>query len=106
VEDPKVLERIRADWNQRGGEDTDYYVAFGRREQDDEEFFAPAADIVAGLEWNLKRVRGRDAGCSAWWMVAAMRRRGSSCLHLLSFSGDFGVCLTATAHKYLIRIDI
>ena len=33
MEDPKVLERIRADWNQRGGEDAYYYVAFGRRER-------------------------------------------------------------------------
>ncbi len=40
MEDPKVLERMRADWNKRAGEDAYYYVAFGRREQDDEEFFA------------------------------------------------------------------
>ena len=49
MEDPKVLERMRADWNERAGEDANYYVAFGRREQDDEEFFATAADIVKGL---------------------------------------------------------
>lgn len=61
MDDPKVLERMRADWNQRAGEDANYYVAFGRREQDDEEFFDTAADIVKGLVWDLKRVRGRDA---------------------------------------------
>jgi SAM-dependent methyltransferase len=61
MEDPKVLERMRADWNERAGEDANYYVAFGRREQDDEEFFSTAADVVKGLEWDLKRVRGRDA---------------------------------------------
>ncbi|HMC59997.1 MAG TPA: methyltransferase domain-containing protein, partial [Candidatus Solibacter sp.] len=61
MDDPKVLEQMRADWNQRAGEDANYYVAFGRHEQDDEEFFATGADIVGGLIWDLKRVRGRDA---------------------------------------------
>ncbi len=61
MDDPKVLERMRADWNERAGEDAYYYVAFGRKEQDDEEFFATAQDIVQGLVWDLRRVRGRDA---------------------------------------------
>jgi len=61
MEDPTVLDRMRADWNQRASEDAYYYVAFGRREQDDEEFFSTAAEIVKGLIWDLKRVRGRDA---------------------------------------------
>lgn len=61
MDDPKVLERMRADWNERAGEDAYYYVAFGRREQDDEEFFDTGADIVQGLIWDLRRVRGRDA---------------------------------------------
>lgn len=52
---------MRSDWNQRAGEDAYYYVAFGRRQQDDEEFFSTAMDIVQGLIWDLKRVRGRDA---------------------------------------------
>src|SRR5438270_2116975 len=61
MEDSTVLDRMRADWNQRASEDAYYYVAFGRREQDDEEFFSTAADVVKGFEWDLKRVRGRDA---------------------------------------------
>jgi SAM-dependent methyltransferase len=61
MEDPKVLEQMRVDWNERAGEDAYYYVAFGRKEQDDEEFFSSAGDIVKGFEWDLKRVRGRDA---------------------------------------------
>ena len=61
MDDPKVLERMRSDWNQRAGEDAYYYVAFGRREQNDEEFFSTAGEIVKGLIWDLKRVRGRDA---------------------------------------------
>jgi SAM-dependent methyltransferase len=61
MEDPEVLLRMRADWNERAGEDAYYYVAFGRRDQDDEEFFSTAQEIVKGLVWDLKRVRGRDA---------------------------------------------
>src|SRR5689334_13039522 len=61
MDDPKVLERMRADWNERAGEDAYYYVAFGRREQDDEEFFATGADVVRGLEQEMKRLRARDA---------------------------------------------
>jgi len=45
----------------RAGKDAYYYVAFGRREQDDEEFFSTAQEIIKGFEWDLKRVRGRDA---------------------------------------------
>ncbi|MBZ5585501.1 MAG: class I SAM-dependent methyltransferase [Acidobacteriia bacterium] len=33
MEDPKLLERMRADWNRRAAEDANYYVAFGRRNQ-------------------------------------------------------------------------
>src|ERR1022692_2041390 len=78
MEDPKVLERMRADWNERAGEDAYYYVAFGRREQGDEEFFSTASDIVKGLVWDLKRVRGRDAaleiGCGPGLLMRPLSR--------------------------------
>src|SRR4051794_31134505 len=78
MDDPKVLERMRADWNERAGEDAYYYVAFGRREQDDEEFFATASDIVKGLVHDLKRVRGRDAaleiGCGPGRLMRPLSR--------------------------------
>jgi SAM-dependent methyltransferase len=61
MEDSNVLDRMRADWNQRASEDAYYYVAFGRREQDDEEFFSTASDIVKDLARDLKRLHGRDA---------------------------------------------
>src|SRR5947209_8444558 len=61
MQDSKVLEQMRADWNERAGEDAYYYVAFGRKQQDDEEFFGTAKEIVKGFEWDLKRVRERDA---------------------------------------------
>ncbi len=78
MDDPKVLDRMRADWNERAGEDANYYVAFGRRDQDDEEFFATAKEIVVALEMDLKRLRGRDAaleiGCGPGRLMRPMSR--------------------------------
>jgi SAM-dependent methyltransferase len=78
MEDPRVLERMREDWNQRASEDAYYYVAFGRREQDDEEFFATAADVVRGLTAELKRLTARGAaleiGCGPGRLMRPMSR--------------------------------
>lgn len=60
-DDSQVLERMRADWNARAGEDANYYVAFGRREQGDEEFFSTASDVLRTFTLELKRLRQRDA---------------------------------------------
>ena len=49
MDDPNVLERMRADWNERAAEDANYYVAFGRREQEEAEFFATAGGLDPGL---------------------------------------------------------
>ncbi len=76
--DEKVLDRMRADWNERAGEDANYYVAFGRREQDDEEFFSTGKEIVVALEMDLKRLRGRDAaleiGCGPGRLMRPLSR--------------------------------
>lgn len=54
-------ERMRADWNERAREDAHYYVAFGRRGQDDEEFFATAGEVATGLRTELRRLpRGQN----------------------------------------------
>ena len=78
MDDPNVLERMRADWNDRAGEDANYYVAFGRREQEDAEFFATAAAVVKGLEWDLPRFPGRDAaleiGCGPGRLMRPLSR--------------------------------
>jgi SAM-dependent methyltransferase len=78
MDDPKVLERMRADWNKRAGEDANYYVAFGRREQEEAEFFATAAQVVKGLETDLKRFPGRDAaleiGCGPGRLMRPLSR--------------------------------
>ena len=55
--DSNVLDRMRQDWNERAREDLHYYVAFGRREQDDAEFLATAADVVRAMRAELKRLR-------------------------------------------------
>jgi SAM-dependent methyltransferase len=55
--DSKVLDNMRQDWNDRAREDPHYYVAFGRRDQDDTEFLATAADVVRAMRGELKRLR-------------------------------------------------
>jgi SAM-dependent methyltransferase len=76
MENPEVLERMRADWNQRAGEDANYYVAFGRREQDEQEFFATGDGLVKQLTAELKRFSGRDAaleiGCGPGRLMRPM----------------------------------
>jgi SAM-dependent methyltransferase len=75
----EVLDRMRSDWNGRAREDANYYVAFGRRDQDDEEFFSTAADVVRGLETELKRVekprRALEIGCGPGRLMKPMSRR-------------------------------
>jgi SAM-dependent methyltransferase len=78
MEDPQVLDRMRADWNERASEDAYYYVAFGRREQGDDEFFATAADLIKGLVADFKRLPGRDAaleiGCGPGRLMRPLSR--------------------------------
>ena len=78
MSDPQTLAQMRADWNARAGEDANYYVAFGRREQDNEEFFATAADVLRDLEGQLPRLPGRDAaleiGCGPGRLLRPMSR--------------------------------
>lgn len=66
-----LCERMREDWNRRAREDAYYYVAFGRRGQDEEEFFASGLDPAQGLARELKRLppcnprarRALEIGC-------------------------------------------
>lgn len=55
-----LSQQMRADWNERAVEDAYYYVAFGRKGQDDDEFFATAAEVMRGLEAELKRLPPAD----------------------------------------------
>lgn len=80
---PDVHETMRAEWNQRAREDAHYFVAFGRRDQDDEEFFATAADLVRELETELQRLpagvsaaqrRALEIGCGPGRLLRPMSR--------------------------------
>ncbi len=76
--DPDTLAQMRADWNERAAEDANYYVAFGRREQDTEEFFATAQGVLRDLEAQLPRLRERGAaleiGCGPGRLMRPMSR--------------------------------
>jgi ubiquinone/menaquinone biosynthesis C-methylase UbiE len=74
---------MRADWNERAREDAHYYVAFGRRDQDDTEFLSTAADVVRDLEGELKRLpattppenrRALEIGCGPGRLLRPMSR--------------------------------
>jgi SAM-dependent methyltransferase len=49
---------MRGDWNARAREDAHYYVAFGRKNQDDEEFFETGWEQVRGFEQEFRRLAG------------------------------------------------
>jgi ubiquinone/menaquinone biosynthesis C-methylase UbiE len=81
--DQAIRERMRADWNERAREDANYYVAFGRRDQDDNEFLSTAADVIRDLEGELKRLpsdvpvstrRALEIGCGPGRLMRPMSR--------------------------------
>jgi SAM-dependent methyltransferase len=80
--DEDVSARMREDWNARAREDAGYYVAFGRRDSDDAEFFATATEVINGLEWELRRVplaqrgnwRALEIGCGPGRLMRPMAR--------------------------------
>lgn len=79
----EVTERMQLEWNQRAREDAHFYVAFGRRDQDDEEFFETAAEVVRSLETELRRMpshanrrawRALEIGCGPGRLMRPMSR--------------------------------
>jgi SAM-dependent methyltransferase len=83
MSEPELLDQMRSDWNARAREDVRYYVAFGRRGQQDEEFFASASSVVNVLEEELKRLprevspqarRGLEVGCGPGRLLRPMSR--------------------------------
>ena len=80
MSDPNIAQQMRADWNKRAVEDAYYYVAFGRRGQDDREFFDSAADVIHALESELKRLppgdrrsrRALEIGCGPGRLMRPM----------------------------------
>jgi SAM-dependent methyltransferase len=86
--DPKAMadsvsDRMRSDWNERAREDAHYYVAFGGRDQDEDEFLATAADVLRSIEAQLKRLPGNanrrarralEIGCGPGRLVKPLSR--------------------------------
>ena len=102
MDSPDVLERMRSDWNERAGEDANYYVAFGRKQQEDEEFYATASDVVRDLEHDLKRFPGRDAaleiGCGPGRLMRPLSRHFHA-IHGVDVSDE----MIRLAEKYVDR---
>lgn len=82
MSDPEISSRMRDDWNARAREDAGYYVAFGRRDQDEAGFFATATEVVNSLEGELRRVpvaqrgdwRALEIGCGPGRLMRPMSR--------------------------------
>ncbi len=103
----QVEQRMREDWNARADEDAYYYVAFGRREQADGEFDETGIEVVAGLEWELKRVpsthprsrRALEIGCGPGRLMRPMAE------HFGEIHGvDVADAMIARARERLARI--
>jgi len=71
---------MRADWNRRAREDANFYVAFGRRNQDDQEFLSTAAQVTSALEMEFSRLphgspdkrSALEIGCGPGRLMRAM----------------------------------
>ena len=83
MNEPAVRDDMREDWNRRAREDANYYAAFGRREQSEEEFLATGAYIVERMEAELKRLpatgnrrawRALEIGCGPGRLMKPLSR--------------------------------
>lgn len=82
MDDSEVSGRMRDDWNSRAREDAGYYVAFGRRQQNDADFLATATEVINGLESELRRVppqqrsmwKALEIGCGPGRLMRPMSR--------------------------------
>jgi SAM-dependent methyltransferase len=78
----EALERMREEWNLRARADAHFFVAFGRRNQSGDEFFATAAEQVRALETELKRLppappgsrRALEIGCGPGRLMRPLSR--------------------------------
>jgi SAM-dependent methyltransferase len=77
-----VNEQMRSDWNRRAREDVHFYVAFGRRSQQEQEFLASAAEVTSALEPEFSRLppaspderRALEIGCGPGRLMRPMSR--------------------------------
>ncbi|HEY7334507.1 MAG TPA: class I SAM-dependent methyltransferase [Bryobacteraceae bacterium] len=90
-----VTAQMREEWNARAREDAGYYVAFGRRRQDDAGFFATAAEVVRRLESELRRMppgetlrsNALEIGCGPGRLMRPMSRHFAE-IHGVDVSGE------------------
>jgi SAM-dependent methyltransferase len=74
------IERMREDWDRWAREDAYYYAAFGRRNQDEREFFAGAAEVLHTLTREFVRLpeapaqsrRALEIGCGPGRLMLPM----------------------------------
>jgi ubiquinone/menaquinone biosynthesis C-methylase UbiE len=78
-----VSERMQREWNERAREDAHFYVAFGRRDQDNDEFFETAREMVTAFEYELRRLpsnanrrawRALEIGCGPGRLIKPLSR--------------------------------
>jgi SAM-dependent methyltransferase len=98
---------MREDWNRRAREDANYYVAFAREKQNDEEFLATANEIVAKFESELMRLpptpkeglRALEIGCGPGRLMVPMSKYFGE-IHGVDISDE----MVALAKRKLARI--
>jgi len=76
-----ALQQMRDDWDRRAREDARYYVAFGRREQSPEEFFATATGVLHALRAEYRRfaspassLHALEIGCGPGRLLVPLSR--------------------------------
>jgi len=83
MSEPAVREDMREDWNRRAREDANYYAAFGRRGQNEDEFLATGAYIVERMGAELERLpatanrrvwRALEIGCGPGRLMKPLSR--------------------------------
>src|ERR1017187_3979981 len=75
----ETAQRMREEWNRLARKDARYYVAFGRRQQADDEFAATAADVVRRISEEFVRLppvpqhrRFLEIGCGIGRLMAPL----------------------------------
>jgi SAM-dependent methyltransferase len=103
-----ITERMRQEWNERAREDAHFYVAFGRREQNEDEFFATADEVVRGLQSEMRRLpantnrrswRALEIGCGPGRLMKPMSRHFGE-IHGVDVSDE----MIGRAHRNLAGI--
>jgi SAM-dependent methyltransferase len=77
-----ILDQMRGEWNGRAKKDANFYVAFGRQDQAEEDFLASAAEVLPAFEQELVRLpavptagrRALEIGCGPGRLMIPMTR--------------------------------